>query len=182
MGRRRSWRRGVPTPLVVVVSGPPGAGTTTLAHELARAIPCPAVCRDEIKEGLVHGVPDYKPAPGDAEAHRTLEIFFGVIAYLVEARVSLVAEAAFQHALWEPGLAPLLDRARVRVVHCQTGPAVARERIERRYAEPASRAIHGVSGQTRGFDPVRLPAPSIEVDTTAGYNPSLEEIVAFLSG
>ena len=50
-------------PLLVVVSGPPGSGTTTLAHKLARAIPCP-VCRDEIKEGLLQGVPDYVPAPG----------------------------------------------------------------------------------------------------------------------
>jgi predicted kinase len=124
----------VTQPLLVVVAGPPGSGTTTLAHELARAIPCPAICRDEIKEGLVHGIPDYEPAPGDAEAHRTLEIFFGVVGYLVDAGVSLVAEAAFQHALWERSLAPLLDRARVRVVHCQTDPEVAWERIERRSA------------------------------------------------
>jgi predicted kinase len=168
-------------PLLVVVSGPPGSGTTTLAHELARAIPCPAVCRDEIKEGLVHGVPDYVPAPGDAKAHRTLEIFFGVVGYLVDAGVSLVAEAAFQHALWESGLTPLLDRASVRVVHCRTDPAVAWERVERRSAEPARRAIHGVSAQPQGFDPVRLPVPSIEVVTTEGYDPPLEEIVAFVS-
>jgi hypothetical protein len=95
--------------------------------------------------------------------------------------VSLVAEAAFQHAVWEPGLAPLLARAKVRVVHCQTDPAVAQQRIERRSAEPARRAIHGLSGQTLGFDPVRLSVPSIQVDTTDGYTPPLEEIVSFVS-
>jgi predicted kinase len=62
-------------PTLVVVTGGPGAGTTTLAHELARLIPCPAVCRDEIKEGLVHGDPSYVPAPGDDEAYSALDTF-----------------------------------------------------------------------------------------------------------
>jgi deoxyadenosine/deoxycytidine kinase len=35
-------------PTLVVVSGPLGAGKTTLAHRLAGAIGCPAICRDEI--------------------------------------------------------------------------------------------------------------------------------------
>ena len=172
----------MPQPLLVVVAGPPGSGTTTLAHELARAIPCPALCRDEIKEGLVQSLDGYTHAYGDAEAYRTMEIFFGVVGYLVDAGVSLVAEASFQHALWEPGLTPLLDRAETRIVHCRADPAVMWERIERRTAEvPARLAIHGGSKRPGTFDPVRVSAPSLEVDTTDGYDPSLDEIVAFLS-
>ncbi|HEX2496475.1 MAG TPA: hypothetical protein VHK46_06530 [Gaiellaceae bacterium] len=77
----------MPLPLLVVVAGPPGSGTTTLAHELSRAIPCPAICRDEIKEGLVQSLDGYTHAYGDAEAYRTMEIFFGVVGYLVDAGV-----------------------------------------------------------------------------------------------
>ena len=45
------------TPTLIVVSGPAGSGKTTLAHALAAAVGCPAVSRDEIKEGMVASNP-----------------------------------------------------------------------------------------------------------------------------
>jgi predicted kinase len=182
----------VALPLLVVIGGPPGSGTTTLAHALARTIPCPAICRDEIKEGLVHAEGEYTPTPGDALSYRTLETFFGVVRFLLDAGVTLVAEAAFQHHVWEPGLQPLLDRARVRIVHCRVDPAVAWERITRRADEtPARRAVHGDYNLLEPFDsfkqtfesfePIALSVPSIVVDTTDGYEPTVEEIVTFAS-
>ena len=38
-------------PFLIVVTGRPAAGKTTLAHTLAQAIRCPLISRDEIKEG-----------------------------------------------------------------------------------------------------------------------------------
>ena len=66
-------------PTLVVVSGPAGAGKTTLAHLLARAVGCPVICRDEIKEGMVHAAEGLVPGPGDALTQRTLPTFFGVL-------------------------------------------------------------------------------------------------------
>jgi predicted kinase len=180
----------VPLPLLVVVSGPPGSGTTTLARVLAQAIPCPAICRDEIKEGLVHSEGGYTPAPGDALSYRTLDAFFGVLRFLIDAGVSLVAESSFQRCLWEPGLQPLLDAARVRIVHCRVDAALARERIARRADEtPARRASHGDYSLSEpfdsfkltfeSFDSIALPVPSLQVDTTDGYEPSIDEILEF---
>ena len=80
------------TPTLIVVSGPPGSGKTQLAHALAPLIPCPAVCRDEIKEGMVHAAGlGYVAAAGDPLTVRTFEAFFDVVRALVEAEVSLVA-------------------------------------------------------------------------------------------
>jgi hypothetical protein len=53
-----SGRPGLPA--LVVVSGPMGSGKTTLAHRIGQAMGCPAICRDEIKEGMV-----WRSRPGD---------------------------------------------------------------------------------------------------------------------
>ncbi len=124
-------------PTLVVVSGPAGSGKTTLAHELARAIPCPAVCRDEIKEGMVHAAERFDPAPGDDLTQRTLRVFFAVIRLLLERRVSLVAEAAFQGKLWRPNLEPLMQLARLRIVQCHTDAATAWTRHDERRSRKA---------------------------------------------
>ena len=69
---------------------------------------------------------------------------------------------------------------------------MAWERIGRRADEtPSRRAVHGdysLSGsfesfkqKFESFDRVALPVPTIDVDTTAGYDPTIEEIVAFVN-
>jgi adenylate kinase family enzyme len=50
---------GMTSPTLVIVSGPPGSGKTTLAHEIATALGAPAICRDEIKEGMVHATAQF---------------------------------------------------------------------------------------------------------------------------
>jgi len=177
-------------PSLIVVSGPAGSGKTTLAHEIARAVGCPAICRDEIKEGMVHAVPGFTAAPGDELTNRTLPVFFGVLELLLRAGVTTVAEAAFQDHVWRPHLTPFLPLARIRVVQCVTDPEVAVQRVLRRAATDATRrahadpAPHGAAAYARqlaAFDRVRLDVPSLDVETTSGYRPGLDEIVAFAS-
>lgn len=172
---------------LVVVSGPPGAGKTTLAHALAGALDWPAVCRDGIKERLASGI-------GGADAAeeldlKTLRMFFDTLGELLESGVSLVAEAAFQDRLWRPGLEPLQGLADIRVVRCFAEPGLARERITRRAAAVPSRAVHADAdllhriavGQQpiESWVPIALDVPCLVVNTTQGWNPSLDRIVEF---
>jgi predicted kinase len=177
-------------PVLVVVSGPMGAGKTTLAYRLAGAIGCPAICRDEIKEGMVHATPGFVPAPGDELTLRTLPVFFDVLEVLLRAGVTTVAEAAFQDKVWRPRLAPLLGLARLRLVHCVVDEETAFRRGLRRREENPLRRAHADPGpgdaaeqyeRHRGFDRVSVDAPWIEVDTTDGYRPELADIVAFVN-
>jgi predicted kinase len=171
---------GIPT--LIIVSGPGGSGKTTLAHQLAATLGCLALCRDEIKEGMVASSPGFVPTTGDLLTARTYDVFFEAIALFLKAEVTLVAEAAFQHPLWWRGLEPLTDLAMLRIVRCQASDQLTRQRALARLAAEPTRAAHADTEHfsvQRNFDPIHLDAPTLDVDTSDGWRPDLEKIAAF---
>src|SRR5436305_8133815 len=91
---------------LTVVAGRPGSGKTTLVHALAKAIRCPALCRDEVKEGVVNSLPPCVTITDAIQRHAN-DAFFEAVELLLRRGVTLIAEAAFQHKLWAPRLVPL---------------------------------------------------------------------------
>jgi predicted kinase len=167
-------------PALIIVAGPPCAGKTTLAHALARAVRCPAVCRDEIKEGLVFTTGD---AGGDLQRHAT-DTFFDALGLLLGRGVTVVAEAAFQHKVWAPRLEPLRAVARVRIVLCEVGAELAlARRAARGVGDPERLRFHpeasGRDPATASYDPPCLDLPMLRVDTSDGYRPAFEAVVEF---
>ena len=163
-----------------------------MAHALAKAIRCPAICRDEIKEGFVNTT-GQMGAPGDETERRLYDLFFDTVKLLLTHRVTLVAEAAFQHKLWAPKLEPLEEIARVRIVVCTVDPQLARSRhIERGLADPDRERFHhdrayqaareGVELPIGDYDPPHLDVPTLTVDTSDAYQPAFETIVSFACG
>ncbi len=171
-------------PALIVVTGRPGAGKTTLAHALARAVRCPAVCRDEIKEGLVRTAGDAGEPGLDLQRHAT-DVFFETLALLLGRGVTIVAEAAFQHGVWVPRLEPLRAIAHVRLVLCEVDPERALTRKDARGLEDPARARFHPEGRDRAmgsYDPPRLDVPTLRVDASDGYRPAFNTIVEFARG
>lgn len=171
-------------PSLIVVSGPVGAGKTTLAHELARAVCCPAICRDEIKEGMVAGLEgSYKPALDDTVTRRASLVFFDVVRSLLAVEVTVVAEAAFQDHVWRPQLEEWASLGEVRIVRCTVDPIIGRQRM----ADRSDRGAHADAlfladaDYYREFVPVSLDVPTLDVDTSDGYRPSFADVVEFVS-
>ncbi|MFF9002160.1 AAA family ATPase [Streptomyces achromogenes] len=178
------------SPTLAVVSGGPGTGKTTLAHKLARELGCPAIIRDEIKQGMVLSTPGYEGGGDDPLNYPTLDAFFGVLNVLIRAGVTIVAEAAFQDRLWRPNLEPLAGLAQIRIIRCTTPATIAHERIVQRAQESTHRTAHAdrdlldaiAAGKhsLESFVPISLDVPTLTVDTSHGYTPQLGDIASFI--
>lgn len=174
-------------PKLVVVTGQPGSGKTTLSRELGKLLYLPVISRDEIKEGYVNtfDIPHYK-LPADTNKVAT-EIFFRTIDLLLSKNVSLIAEAAFQHKTWEPEIARLKNHADVIIIVCELdSDTAARRHLQRGLSDPRREFFHGDNRVTHFkktgefLDPEKYEPPSIpdirtiRVSTLSDYDPKLE--------
>lgn len=162
----------MPRPKLIIVTGRPGAGKSTLSARLSSEWHLPLLSRDSVKEGLLSALgKSHAEAP---EANKQAnEAFFSTAEALLKGGVSLIIEAAFQHRLWEVYLEPLRDMADAVFILCDVTKETARERIERRaLSDEAHVYFHGKAEAGEYIAPdmgIRLIRVSTEgeVDTNA---------------
>ena len=115
-------------PYLLIVTGRPGSGKTTFSQELGKELFLPVISRDALKEGYVHTFQKkHDDLPSNTNRLVT-DLFFQTILNLLKNNVSLIAEAAFQHEVWEPRLESLSKVADIHILICHIEPQKAEGR------------------------------------------------------
>jgi predicted kinase len=186
------WRP-TPKPPLVIVSGAPASGKTTLSRLLADRLPLPLLAKDRLRQIFR----DAFDAETREENRRLLSpgfvIFYELISELLRSGVGVVAECNFHRGISEPEMRPVAALGTPVIVHCQVDRALSVRRFiarhglalpDRRYAFDGERIAELERGIPQDAwelaEPIEIDAPVLRVDTTDGYAPDLDGIVAFI--
>lgn len=100
----------------------------------------------------------------------------------------MIAEASFQHQIWEPEIKKLMKYGDLLIVICEANAEVSAKRhLERGMNEPKREFYHGdkrvshfrktgVFLPAGDYKPPSIDVPTIRVSTLDGYSPELDEV------
>lgn len=177
-----------PGPLLVLVGGAPASGKSTLVRRLAPELRLPLLTKDGIKELLGDALGAAGRPRSKELGAATYTLLYAFTGWLLDAGTGAIVESNFWRGTSEANLRPLSERARTVLIHCQTTP----EEVLRRYTERAAKgerhSVHFDAEEiptllatlkSGRFEPLDLAVPILQVDTTFGYDPPFEAILAF---
>jgi predicted kinase len=176
-------------PFLIVITGPPASGKSTLGKLLAQQICLPLLSRDELKEGYLQTLKLNHNEASAATGKIIYDTFYEIAELFLSKNISLIIEAAFQDKLWRSILALLSERAVIKIIVCKTKVELMQERFSKRAASNADREMfHGDESMSKeqldlltvNYQPPKLNIPTLFVDTTESYNPSLERMIEFV--
>jgi predicted kinase len=156
-------------PLLVVVSGMPSSGKTTVAEDLARRLRLPLLAKDAIKESLYDSLGADDVAASSRLGTAAYALIFALARAMLAAGVSVIVEANFfcDH---ERELAALPAQRLVQL-HCHAPLPVLLERYARRSRHAGHHDAEKIKELPGRFesgvhDPLRLEGELIRLDTT----------------
>ena len=180
-------------PYLLIITGRPGSGKTTFSKKFGNEIFMPVISRDEIKEGYVHTFGKRHTELSEESNKIATEIFFNTLKGLIDNTVSIIAEAAFQHELWSYMLEPFMKIARIYLLICKTNDKLTLDRFIQRGLNNSFREYFhgdksvdmvrkGIDLSISPYDEPRLDVPTLYIDTTENYSPSINELKEAIFG
>lgn len=176
--------------MVIIISGPPASGKTTIGRRIAHDLRLPYVGKDDIKERLFDTL-----GVGDRAWSRklgavTYELLYWFAELQLQAGGSMIVESNFRAAISGPQWARLQVQYQCRAfqVICRVDPTVQRVRYEERWRSGQRHPGHvddvAIADVVRepgdAYAPMPLDGPVVEVDTTDWATVDYEALITRL--
>jgi predicted kinase len=171
---------------LVIISGPPGAGKTSLAGEISRELGLAMLAKDMFKEAIF----DHLPGADTSDAHRlgiaSVGMMYSFARHQLENGVGIILESTFDRGKAEEDVSPLLELANAVIVHCSAPPGLILERFEARADDPDRHEVHRDEAHVDAleqnlaagiYEPMDLGIPTIEVDMTHPDEVEIRELI-----
>jgi predicted kinase len=165
-------------PVAILMSGAPGSGKSTLAVLLGQRLRLPVIDKDTLRRATLWsiGVDDMKEAPWGPG------LWYSAMEAHLSAGVSVIGDMTLFRGVSEPDVAArLAPLARLAQVHCRCEEPIERfiartqaDPLQRRHLDDLVPLVTDLAVELK--EPLELDCPTLEVDTTHGYEPSLDDL------
>lgn len=176
-------------PLLLIVNGPPASGKTTLGEKVAAELGIPMFSKDTIKEELYDSLGPVVRKVFRHLGETSMRLMYLSARKTLEAGRPIVIEANFNRGISERDIGALLDLCTPLQLHCDAPTDELVERYEERDDDGQRHPVHEGGGASDAlkdelddglYEPLELDVPTLQIDTTDGYRPSVAETVDWI--